>query len=123
MLITLLTILLLSGGSTGALQFFDDTQDTVKSVMPKGDEQKAALSTLKAMKKRTNAHNKVAKRAAKEIDKAFGDHDTNAADLDDIWDGYYEALDKHNHDMLDLRFELKDSVSREEWHAIFSDAE
>ena len=123
MLIALFTIFFLGGGSSGVLQYIGDTQDAVKSVMPKGDEQEATLSTLKAMKKKTNALNKVAKRAAKEIDKVFSDHDTTDADLDEIWDGYFAELDKHNHDMLDLRFELKESVSREEWQVIFPDAE
>jgi phage-related tail protein len=118
-LIALLTILLLGGGATSVLQYIDDTQDAVKIVIPKGEERKAALSTLKAMKKRTTALNKAAKQTAKEIDKAFGDHDTTAADLDDIWDGYFAAVDKHNHDMLDLRFQLKESVSREEWQQVF----
>ena len=119
MLIALFTILLLGGGTTSVLQYIGDAQDTVKIVMPKGDEQKAALSTLKAMKKRTTTLNKAAKQTAKEIDKAFGDHDTTAADLDDIWDGYFAAVDKYNHDMLNLRFELKESVSREEWQQVF----
>jgi len=123
MIIALLTILLLGGGATSVLQYIGDTQDAVKIVMPKGDEQKAALSTLKAMKKTTTALNKAAKQAAKEIDKAFGDHDTSADDLDAIWDGYFAAVEKHNHDMLDLRFELKVSVSREEWEMIFQDIE
>jgi phage-related tail protein len=118
-LIALLTILLLGGGATSVLQYIDDTQDAVKIVIPKGEERKASLSTLKAMKKRTTALNKAAKQTAKEIDKAFGDHDTTAADLDDIWDGYFAAVDKHNHDMLDLRFQLKESVSREEWQQVF----
>ena len=30
-------------------------------------------------------------------------------------------LDKHNDDMLDLRFELKGSISREEWEVICQD--
>jgi hypothetical protein len=123
MIIALLTILLLGGGATSVLQYIGDTQDAVKIVMPKGDEQKAALSTLKAMKKRTTGLNKVAKQTAKAVDKAFGDHDTSAADLDAIWGGYFAEIDQHNNDMLDLRFELKESISREEWAAIFQDAE
>lgn len=54
-----------------------------------------------------------------EIDKAYSDHDTTATDLGDIWGGYFAELDKHNRDMLDLRFELKESVSREEWQQVF----
>jgi len=55
MLIALITILFLGGASTGILDYIADTRDAVKQVMPKGEEQKAALTTLKAMKKRSNA--------------------------------------------------------------------
>ena len=89
MLIALFTILFFGGGSISVLEYISDTQDAVKIVMPKGEEQKAALSTLKAMKKRTNAHNKMASGIAKEIDRAFSDHDTTADDLGTIWAGYF----------------------------------
>jgi hypothetical protein len=123
MIVALLTILLLGGGTTNALLYIGDTQDAVKTVMPKGNEQKAALSTLKAMKKRTNAHNKMARKTVKQIGKAFKDHDTSAGDVDAIWATYFEEVSKHNNDMLDLRFELKESISREEWAAIFQGPE
>ena len=123
MLVALLTILLLGGSSTGVLEYIGDTRDAVKNVMPKGDARKAALSTLKAMKKRTSAHNKTAKRAAKEIAKAFVDHETVADTLDTIWAGYFVQVNKRDADMLDLRFELRESISREEWEAIFTDPE
>jgi hypothetical protein len=123
MLIALFTYLLLGGSSTSTLEYISETRDAVEIVLPKGDEKKTALSTLKAMKKRTNSHNKVAKKTAKTLDKAFGNHDTTADDLDAIWAEYFVEVNKHNDDMLDLRFELKKGISRDEWAAIFQDAE
>lgn len=123
MLIALFTILLLGGSSTSVLEYISDTRDAVEIVLPKGDAQKAALSTLKAMKKRTNAHNKIAGKTSKQIDKAFNNHDITAEDIDAIWAGYFVEVKKHNNDMLDLRFELRESISREEWNEIFQDAE
>jgi len=67
MLIALFTVLLLGGSATGMLDYIADTQDTVKVVMEKDDRRKETLDTLKAMKKRTKAHNKMVKRASKEF--------------------------------------------------------
>ena len=119
MLIALFTILILGGGSTGLLDYIADTQDSVKIVMVKDERQKEALTTLKAMKKRANARNKQARNTAKSLDKMFRNHDTTAADIDAIWAEHFAGRDQYNHDMLDLRFELKEYITREEWEAIF----
>ncbi len=120
MLIALFTILILGGGSTAALAYIADTQDNVKTVMVKDDRQKAALSTLKAMKKRTNARDKHVTRAAKDLKKTLGQEDINTVDIDAIWTGYFAEIDQYDHDMLDLRWELKEHINREEWEEIFS---
>ena len=120
MLIALFTIMILGGSSTATLAFIADTQDSVKIVMLKDDRQKEALSTLKAMKKRTNARNKQVKQASKDIYKVLRQDVINTADIDAIWTGYFAGIDQYNHDMLDLRWELKEHINREEWEAIFS---
>jgi len=121
MLIALITILLLGGGSTAVLAYIADTQDAVKTVMVKDERQKEALGTLKAMKKRTNARNKQVKRATKDLNKALGQDDIDDARIDGIWDGYFAVIDQYDHDMLDLRFELREHINREEWRQIFSE--
>ncbi len=121
MLIALFTIMLLGGSSTATLAYIADTQDSVETVMVKDDRQKEALSTLKAMKKRTDARNKEVKRATKDLNKALGQDDINTADIDAIWAGYFAEIDQYDHDMLDLRWELKEHINREEWQEIFSE--
>ncbi len=101
------------------LAFVADTQDTVKIVMVKDDRQKAALSTLKAMKKRTNVRNKQVRRAMKNLNKALRQDDISTADIDAIWAGYFAEVDQYKDDMLDLRWELKGHINRDEWEAIF----
>jgi len=120
MLTALLISLLLGGGSTAMLAYIGDTQNTVKTVMVKDDRQKAALSTLKAIKKRTNARNKLVKRAMKDLNKALRQDDISTADIDTIWAGYFAEVDQYKDDMLDLRWELKAHINRDEWEAIFS---
>ncbi len=101
------------------LGFIADTQDSVKTVMVKDERRKETLGTLKAMKKRTNARSKMVRRAMKSLNKALAQDETNAADIDAVWDGYFAEIDQYDHDMLDLRFELKEHISREEWETIF----
>ena len=119
MLIALITILFLGGASTGVLDYIADTKDNIKQVMPKGDEQKAALATVKAMKKRSKARNKVAKNTAKALDKAYEDHAGGGTEVDTIWNELFVEIGRYNNDMLDLRFELKEQISREDWEKIF----
>jgi uncharacterized protein YccT (UPF0319 family) len=121
MLIALFTLLLLGGSSTGMLDYIADTQDTVKVVMEKDDRRKEALSIVKAMEKRTNAHNKMVKRASKDLNKTLSSDEATDADIDPIWDAYFSQRAGYNQDMLDLRFQLKDQMTREEWQQVFAE--
>jgi len=119
MLTAILISLLFGGSSTAMLAYIADTQDTVKIVMVKDDRQKAALSTLKAIKKRTNSRNKQVKRVMKDLNMALQQDDISSADIDEIWGGYFAEVDQYKDDMLDLRWELKAHINREEWEEIF----
>jgi esterase/lipase superfamily enzyme len=121
MLIALFTILLLGGSATGMLDFIADSQDTVKVVMEKDDRRKEVLATLKETKKRTEAHNKVVKGASKDMSKTMSGDDVTEADIDAIWQGYFASRADYNRDMLDLRFQLKDQMTREEWQQVFAE--
>lgn len=121
MLIALFTILLLGGSATGMLDFIADTQDTVKVVMEKDDRRKEVLATLKETKKRTDAHNKMVKGASKDMSKTLSGDEVTEADVDAIWQGYFASRADYNRDMLDLRFQLKDQMTREEWQQVFAE--
>ncbi len=119
MLIALITMMLLGGGSAGLLGYIAEARGNVKTVMERDDRRKAALATLKDMKKRTNARDKQVKKSSKELAAALSQSDINDADLDAIWDHYIAEVNQHNYDMLDLRFQLKDQLTREEWQQVF----
>ncbi|NCF15112.1 MAG: hypothetical protein GWP62_07385 [Gammaproteobacteria bacterium] len=116
MLIAILTILFLGGGSSGPLDYIADARGDVKTVMEKDDRRDEALDTLKSMKKQVSANNKAQKRAAKDLEKALADD----ADVEVIWDEFYEGTLAHNEAMLDLRFQLRDQMTREEWEQVFA---
>ena len=120
MLIALFTILLLGSSSTGMLDYIAETQDTIKVVMQKDDRRKEALSIVKALEKRTNAHNKMVKRASKDLNKTLSSDEITDADIETVWDAYFSQRATYNQDMLDLRFQLRDQMTREEWQQVFA---
>ena len=120
MLIALFTILILGGSSTGMLDFIADTQDAVKVVIESDDRRKEVLATLKETKKRTDAHNKMVKRTSKDMNKILSSDEVTDADIETIWEAYFAQRAAYNQDMLDLRFQLKDQMTREEWQEVFS---
>ena len=72
------------------------------------------------MKKRADAHNKMVKRTSKDMNKTLSGDAVTDADIDVVWDAYFSQRAAYNHDMLDLRFELKDQMTREEWQQVFA---
>ncbi len=120
MLIALFTILILGGSNTGMLNFIADTQDTVKVVMEKDDRRKEVLATLKETKKRTEAHNKMVKGTSKDMNKTLSSDEVTEANIDTVWDAYFSQRAAYNQDILDLRYQLKDQMTREEWQEVFS---
>ncbi len=121
MLIALFTILFLGGSTTGMLNYIGDTQDNVKVVMEKDDRRKEALGTLKALKKRAKAYNKMVKRASKDLSKELSSDETDYAEIDAVWDEYFAQRATYNNEMLDLRGQLKDQLTREEWQQVFAE--
>ena len=121
MLIALMTILFLGGGSAAMLEYIGETEDAIKVVMEKDDRRKGALATVKEMKKRTKARNKQVKKTSKELSAVLANHDSSLADLDAVWDVYYTEVEAYNREMLDLRYELHDRLTRDEWGEIFDE--
>ena len=120
MLIALFTILLLGGSSSFVFDFVADTQDDIKIVVPKGERQKVALDTLKEMKKIEKAYRKHLKAAGKDLYKALDLPDDVESEIDAVWTAHFTEVQRRNDEMLDLRFELREQLSREEWGEIFS---
>jgi len=119
MLIALFTILLLGGTPTGLIDYLSDVQDEVKVVMPKNDQRKAALNVLKNMEKTTKARIKQVANYSKQLSKALADHDFDHDEIDSLWTEYHETRSNFQMEMIDLRFELKNHFTREEWQDIF----
>lgn len=119
MLIALLTILFLGGGTTSVMSFLDDTGDSIKTVVVDDERRKEAFATVKLMEKRSKGHEKSFRRLIKDLKKKLRDHSHDESVFDAMWDQHYELANEYSADMVDLRFELKDQLTREEWAQVF----
>jgi hypothetical protein len=119
MLIALFTFLLLGGSQTGMLDYIADTQDMVEVVVESDDRREEALATLKAMKKVVSARNKMVKSVSKVLNQTLMSDAATDADIDAIWEDYFSNRSSKDLDTLDLRYQLKDQMTREEWQQVF----
>jgi hypothetical protein len=118
----LLTYLFLSGsGSTASLDYIVDSMEAVKTFVVNNERQTEAVNILKSMKKRSKENSKKIGKTGKELDRLIGSRDASTAEISAIGDRDLEIVQSHNSDMLDLRFELREQVNRDEWSQIFSE--
>jgi len=117
----LLTYLYLTygGGSPAFFDFIADKIDEVKTVMVKDERQKEAINILKLMESRAKQHKKHVKETDKELSALIESRDTNLTEISSIGDRNFENIESYSSDILDLRFKLKEQVTREEWAQIF----
>ena len=120
MLIALLTMMLLSGSPVGILGELADVRDRVESFMPKdADQREVALAVLDRADEITKAREGIVDDSRDGLQDEISDHDAAAAAVEQIWRDYHVKRTAYNRNMIDLRFELKDHISREEWAEIF----
>lgn len=116
MLVALLAVLLMGGGNTGMLDFIANSETTIKEVLDKGDRKRGILSITKEMKQLVKNHNKSLKNDFKVIQKSIADE----AEIESQWEQYFARRVGYNQQMLDLRFQLRDQLTREEWMQVFT---
>ena len=123
MLVALFTFLFLGGGGNTPELLANTAllQDRAETVITDSPQRNQALVVLKSMKNRTEARYKMARNTAEQLGALLGDHGVSDAELDTVWTGYMQGIQAYHRDMIDLRFDLKQHVSREEWEAIFAD--
>lgn len=119
MIVALIALLFLGGGSVGMLEDINLAQGRIKVVMEKGDERKGAESVLKIMAKRTKSRNKIIKKIRKEISDSFSEYEGAGEGIEEVLEQYRDERTSYNNDMIDLRFELKQYISREDWAKVY----
>ena len=123
MLVALITILFLGGGIEDAvLDYVKYTRGNVKEIVADNERQSDAQATLKEMKKLTKDYAKSNRKTFKSLLSAMDSMDVEIDVVDSIWSDYAQSVDAYNAQMIDLRFRLRDSLTREEWQAIFANS-
>lgn len=119
MLAALFVILFLGGSTSAFLDYIDDSRDAVRSVVVEDERRKETLDILGTMSKRSKDHNKQVRTIIEELSGELEGRDDNSEEVTLIGDRHFDTVEEYNKDILDLRFELKEHVTREEWAQIF----
>ena len=124
MIAALIAVLFLGGGIENAvLDYVAYMRGSVKEVVVDEERQAVARATVQEMQKLTSAHSKANQKAFKTLLGEVSEMETDVEIVDALWEDHFRAVETYNEQMIDLRFELRDSLTREEWQAIFSGAE
>ena len=124
MLAAIIAVLFLGGAASNAvLSYVAETKSNVSDVIEEPDRRSEIKATLGEMKKRSKAQNKASRQILKRLQGELGEHEANAAAIESVLDDHLASLNEYNEDMIDLRFQLKDQLSRDEWTALFGDSD
>jgi hypothetical protein len=119
MALALYTIFVLSGGGFGPMLFIDEALGSAKVVIVEDDRRKGAIATLKTMKSISSDYTKATKKLAKNMDFDADDREVSNEAIDVFW-GDLSALNSgYTTEIVELRFQLRDQLSRDEWEAMF----
>lgn len=117
MLAALITFLLLSGGggTAGLLYDTSEVKKDVKAYVIADERKKAALSIVERWKSRIKEQNKLLKSWSSELDDTLAIYSENDAAVDAAWSAYFQQTEAFYAELSEMRFELKDQVTQEEW--------
>lgn len=122
MLIALMTILFLGGGSgSNLMAFISEVNKEVKVTVVDEDRREAALDTLKAMKQHLKEQGKAKDAVFKRLKQVLQDHSVSGDSVEAIWAEHFSSTHDANRKLADLRFELREQLTREEWEAVFAE--
>ena len=80
----------------------------------------SAQETMGKLRKEAKVFEKVFAKAGKQLTKSYKDHASNVDEELAILESLNAGWESSQQHALDLRFELKESMTEEEWAALFS---
>ena len=80
----------------------------------------AAQQTLAQLRKEVKAFQKTFSKSGKQLNKSYKDHADGGNDALDILQELNTGWEQSQQRAIDLRFELRDSMTEEEWAALFA---
>lgn len=123
MIAALIAILFLGGGVESAvLDYVGFMRGSVDEVVVDEERLDDARATIQQMEKLTGAQSKSNQKVFKSLLAEMSELVTEADAVDALWNDYFQSVDSYNEQMIDLRFELRDTLTREEWQQVFADS-
>ena len=118
-----LLALYLFGGGVGASLLtpaaIDEIGERVEVIVADSVRSEAALQTLIELKNKVESYNKLVSKADEELRDLYEDHGADANEMITIAEesgAVWQATQVH---AIELRFQLKASLTAEEWAAVF----
>ena len=105
----------------GISDFIDELEDSTKIVVVDDERQKAALGTIKKMKNRIKEHKKSVAEISKALGKELAEHTVQSNEIDKLWDQYIDLNSDVTRDVIELRFQFRDQLTRDEWNQVFAE--
>ena len=120
MIAALIAVLFLAGGGAlGYIYDIDKIETGVKTLVKDEPRRSEALEILESMKTNNSSYADSLAGVADEWQVVLSDQVATDTNLDAIWKQYLQDMDDFQREFVDLRFELKEQLNREEWAAIF----
>jgi ABC-type transporter Mla subunit MlaD len=119
MIVGLIALLFLGGDAHPLLAYVDAYQDRLEAVVTDEGRLDQATKVFKEFSDRTKDRDKEVSKTAKQLGKTIGAKNPTAAEIDAVWDQYYQDVDAFHSVVVDTRTELKQYVTRDEWQAIY----
>ena len=119
-----LTIYLLFGGGgvSGPMVFWSEAAENIEVVVTDENRRDQALEVIDSMLDRSKEHNKTLDEMREQLGDLTASHDVTLEQFDGLWNEYFELDAQYTKEIIEARFSLKESLSREEWAATFSSA-
>ena len=117
---TIYALMALFGGSGMEIYSVKQLQPLIEKHVISEDRQDQLIEMVKAEQKKADEFNKQATKASKKLLKINKDISSTEADFHVIIDATEKSLLQVQDGYIDLRFDLKEKMTREEWAAVFS---
>jgi len=115
------------GGGAGAIDAgaltpatVEELSDRIEIVVQDPARAEAAQTTLARLKTEVAAFGKKFTASGRAISRSYRDHAAGRAEIEAVLDELNRDWERGQERALDLRFELRDQLTRQEWAALYS---
>jgi hypothetical protein len=115
------------GGGSGAVdagaltvETVNELSDRVEIVVEDPRRAEAARSVLGELAQEVESFEKTFTASGKKVTRSYRDHEADRAEIEAVLEQLNRDWQSGQERMLDMRFELRDQLTREEWEALYS---